>query len=81
LRDGGVWVLASTPLDDETKGALDAMGPVRYIVGADAVHHLYLGEYQKAYPDAKMVAVQEAIDKKAKEGIRFDGCMFFFPRI
>jgi hypothetical protein len=36
-------VLASTPLDTETKTALEAMGPVKYIVGPNGGHHLYLG--------------------------------------
>jgi len=73
LRDGAVWVLASTPLTDETKAKLDELGPVKWIVGADAVHHMYLGDFKKQYPNAKMVAVKEAIDKKAKEGLEFHG--------
>ena len=43
LSSGDVWVLASTPLNDVTKAKLDELGPVKYIVGADAVHHLFLG--------------------------------------
>ena len=43
LSSGDVWVLASTPLCDATKTKLDELGPVKYIVGGDAVHHLYLG--------------------------------------
>jgi hypothetical protein len=31
------------------------------------------GEFQKAYPEAKLIAVQAAIDKKGGEGLRFDG--------
>ena len=30
LRSGGVWVLASTPLDAETKAKLQELGPVKY---------------------------------------------------
>ena len=30
LKAGGVWVLASTPLDTETKTRIDALGPVKY---------------------------------------------------
>ena len=30
LHDGGVWVLASTPLEAETKTKLDELGPVKY---------------------------------------------------
>jgi hypothetical protein len=29
LKTGGVWVLASTPLDDETKSKLQELGPVQ----------------------------------------------------
>lgn len=29
MRDGGVWVLASTPLDAETKEKLGELGPVK----------------------------------------------------
>ena len=30
LKAGGVWVLASTPLDADTKTRIDALGPVKY---------------------------------------------------
>jgi len=30
LQKGGVWILASTPLDAETKTSLDKLGPVKY---------------------------------------------------
>jgi len=73
LPDGGVWVLASTPLNDETKKKINELGPVKYIIGPDAVHHLYLGEFKKEYPDAKLIAVEEAIKKKESEGLVFDG--------
>ncbi|EPQ53608.1 hypothetical protein GLOTRDRAFT_78633 [Gloeophyllum trabeum ATCC 11539] len=73
LASGDVWVLASTPLNDATKSKLQELGPVKYIVGADAVHTLYLGEFKRAYPNAKLVAVQEAIKKKQNEGLMFDG--------
>ncbi|KAF7334270.1 hypothetical protein MSAN_02388600 [Mycena sanguinolenta] len=43
LTNGGVWVLASTALNPETKAKLDELGPVQYIISADAVHHLFLG--------------------------------------
>jgi len=73
LQKGGVWILASTPLDGETKTTLDKMGPVKYIVGADAVHHLYVGDYKKAYPDAKLIAPEEAISRHGDKELAFDG--------
>jgi len=68
-----VWVLASTPLNDVTKSKLAELGPVKWIIGADAVHHMFLGEFKKEYPDAKLIAVEEAIQKKTQEGLKFDG--------
>ena len=32
LQDGGVWVLASTPLDAETKSKLQELGPVKCVI-------------------------------------------------
>ncbi|QRV73494.1 hypothetical protein RhiJN_01508 [Ceratobasidium sp. AG-Ba] len=72
LESGDVWLLASTPADDATKTKLSEIGPVKYIIGADAVHHLYLNEYKKLYPDAKVIGVPGLVAKK--EGVlKFDG--------
>ncbi|OCH87133.1 hypothetical protein OBBRIDRAFT_176283 [Obba rivulosa] len=73
MQNGDVWVLASTPLTDETKNKLDEIGPVKWIIGADAVHHLYLDEFKKAYPQAKLIAENEAVKKKAGTDLKFDG--------
>ena len=43
LQNGDVWVLASTPLTESTRQTLDKLGPVKYIVGGDIEHTLYLG--------------------------------------
>ncbi|KAG6914966.1 hypothetical protein DXG01_014189 [Tephrocybe rancida] len=73
LRNGGVWVLASTPLEPETKAKIDELGPVKFIVGADAVHYLYIGDFKKAYPEAKLIAPVEAIQNHPDKTLVFDG--------
>jgi len=73
MKDGGVWVLASTPLDEETKSTLDKIGPVRFIIGADAVHHLFLGQYKKAYPSAKVIGPEAALERTEDKSLKFDG--------
>lgn len=70
LKEGGVWVLASSPLNDVTKNKLAELGEVRYviiiddfaggfllilvynrwIVGADAVHYMFLGTFTADLP-------------------------------
>ncbi|CUA70786.1 hypothetical protein RSOLAG22IIIB_09123 [Rhizoctonia solani] len=72
LQSGDVWVLASTPLNDATKAKLNELGPVKYICGADAVHHLFLGQYKREYPEAKVIGVAALIEKKKGE-FEFDG--------
>ena len=43
LSNGDLWVAASTPLDADTKSKLEDLGgKVKYIIGLDAVHNLYL---------------------------------------
>ncbi|TBU55408.1 hypothetical protein BD310DRAFT_933782 [Dichomitus squalens] len=73
LRSGDVWVLASTPLCESTKTKLRELGPVKWIIGADEYHHLYLAEFKREYPEAKLVAVEAAREKKATYGLTFDG--------
>ncbi|PBK80535.1 hypothetical protein ARMGADRAFT_1056159 [Armillaria gallica] len=75
LQNGGVWVLASTPLDDETRTKLNELGPVQYIIGADAVHHLFLtlAEFKTAYPHAKLIAPEDVIKRYDNKDLKFDG--------
>ncbi|KAI1792382.1 hypothetical protein LXA43DRAFT_1093625 [Ganoderma leucocontextum] len=84
LRNGDVWVLASTPLNDPTKAKLREIGTVKHvhlclgtvwIIGADIYHHMFLADFKKEYPDAKVIAVDAAKTKKAVAGagLKFDG--------
>ena len=54
LPSGGLLLHSPVPLDPPTRQALDALGPVRWIVGPSKVHHLYLGDYASAYPAAQL---------------------------
>jgi len=72
LQSGDVWILASSPLNDETKGTIDSMGPVKYICAADAEHSMYLAEYKKAYPGAKLIGIPALVEKK-RGIVEFDG--------
>jgi len=63
LADGGVWLIASTPLTEATKKRLAELGEVKYIVGPDVVHNLFLPEYYSAYPSASLIGVVGHLDK------------------
>jgi hypothetical protein len=52
MSDGGLFVHCPVALDDETRGAVDALGPVRAVVASSLFHHLYVGQWMAAYPSA-----------------------------
>ncbi|KAL1941902.1 hypothetical protein VTO73DRAFT_6902 [Trametes versicolor] len=66
LSTGEVWVMASTPLTDETKAKLAELGEVKYLVAGNAFHYLFLKQYKDAYPDAKTIG-SEDIHVKVKD--------------
>ncbi len=52
LSDGGLFVHSPVALDDATRRAVDALGEVRAVVAPSLFHHLYVGEWMRAYPSA-----------------------------
>lgn len=56
LADGGLFVHSPVALDAETRVAVDALGPVKAVVAPSLFHHLYIGEWARAYPGASFSA-------------------------
>ena len=56
LCDGSLWVWSPIRLSEALKAALNQQGPVRYLVSPNKMHHLFLGEWVQAWPDAKLYA-------------------------
>jgi hypothetical protein len=54
LSGGGVLVHSPGPLDDEVRRAIDSLGPVRALVAPNLLHHLFLRENVRAYPQARV---------------------------
>lgn len=71
MRDGKLWLVPSTPLDEPTKAKIDAMGQVAYLVAPDNVHHLFLKDFHAAYPAAKVVGTQGHEEKRPD--VKFSG--------
>ncbi|CAH7677057.1 hypothetical protein PPACK8108_LOCUS13654, partial [Phakopsora pachyrhizi] len=63
LSDSSVWLLASTPLSDETKDSLNDFGPVKYVALADIEHTSFAKEYRLAYPEAKFFGPEGVSEK------------------
>jgi hypothetical protein len=56
LSDGSLWVCSPIRLDDNLKGAVEALGPVCYLVSPNKIHHLFMGDWARAWPEAKLYA-------------------------
>jgi hypothetical protein len=56
LRDGALWICSPIVLTAPLRSALDALGAVAYLVAPNKLHHLFLGDWTRAYPGAALWA-------------------------
>jgi hypothetical protein len=56
LHGGDLWVCSPIPRDAELRGELDSLGPVRHLVSPNKLHHLFLGDWSRAFPEARLYA-------------------------
>lgn len=64
LPDGGLLIHSPVGLDTDTRRALDALGPVRWVLGPCKVHHFYLADFAAAYPEAALLAAPGLPEKR-----------------
>ena len=71
IRLGGGDLLLHSPvsLDPALREALDRIGRVRWVVGPSKVHHLFLGDYVRAYPSAELCGAPGLPEKR--QDLRF----------
>lgn len=73
LTDGGLFVWSPIALTPELKAAVDALGPVAHVVSPNKIHHLSMGEWQDAYPSAKLYAAPGLAAKR--QDLRFEATL------
>ncbi len=71
LPDDRLLVYSPVELDADLRAGIDALGQVAYVVAPNKVHHLFVGDYVKAYPEAKLLGAPGLADKR--KDLRFDG--------
>jgi len=54
LSGGGLWVWSPIHLDPQLRNEVEALGKPAHLVSPNKIHHLFLGEWKAAYPDAKL---------------------------
>ena len=70
LSDGSLFVWSPIALSPPLKREIDALGPVRCLVSPNLLHHLFLGEWKAAYPDARLFAPPGL--RKRRKALAFD---------
>jgi len=66
LSDDSLFIHSPVALTADLRFELGALGDVRHIVSPNKLHHLYMGEWQSAYPDAKIYA-SPGLHKKRRD--------------
>ena len=56
LDDDSLFILSPIQLKPDIRADIDMLGAVKYLVSPNHLHHLYLGDWSQAYPDAKLYA-------------------------
>ncbi|KAF2086478.1 hypothetical protein K490DRAFT_44048 [Saccharata proteae CBS 121410] len=67
LQNGSLAVFSPVALTPEVKEHVQSMGEVRYIAALDAEHHIFLGPWHEAYPQAKVLGPESLPEKRAKQ--------------
>jgi hypothetical protein len=67
LTSGALAVFSPVALTEAAKAKVAEMGgQVRYIVALDYEHHIFMSEWAKAYPEAKLVGMEGLAEKRKK---------------
>lgn len=64
LADGGLWLHSPILIDDTLRAALDAIGPVHYIVAPNKAHHLFAKKCLAMYPQAHLFGAPGLEEKR-----------------
>jgi hypothetical protein len=56
LSDGRLFVWSPITLSAALKREIDRLGPVRFLVSPNLLHHLFLKEWKAVYPEARLYA-------------------------
>jgi hypothetical protein len=64
LADGGLWLHSPILIEETLRTQLDALGPVKYIVAPNMVHHLFAKKCLAMYPQARLFGAPGLAEKR-----------------
>ena len=63
LSSGGLWVWSPIALDAGLKAEIGALGTPAHLISPNKLHHLFVGEWAAAWPEAKIWALPSVVKK------------------
>jgi hypothetical protein len=79
LSDGSLFVWSPVALSGSLSASVNAVGPVRYLVSPNALHHLFLAEWKVAYPAARLYATRRL--RRKRQDLKFDAELSDAPEL
>ncbi|PQA85490.1 DUF4336 domain-containing protein [Hyphococcus luteus] len=64
LPGGALWIWSPIELTPDLREAVEALGAPAHLVSPNKIHHLFLGEWKDAYPQAKLWGPASTIKKR-----------------
>jgi hypothetical protein len=64
LKSGELLLHSPVALDDATRRAVESIGRPRWLIGPNKVHHLFLGDWVRAFPDAILCGAPGLAEKR-----------------
>jgi Domain of unknown function (DUF4336) len=64
LNHSSLFVISPIQLTPDIQADVARLGTVKYLVSPNHLHHLYLGDWSQAYPDAKVYASPRLASKR-----------------
>ncbi len=71
LADGSLFIWSPVAPDDALRAEIDALGPVAHLVAPNSLHHVFIGDWKRAYPAARLWAAPGLAAKRGD--LAFDG--------
>ncbi|MDE2330061.1 MAG: DUF4336 domain-containing protein [Bradyrhizobium sp.] len=71
LSGGNLFIWSPVALTDDLRAEVNTLGKVRYLVAPNSLHHLFIADWKRAYPDAQIYAAPRLREKR--QDVAFDG--------
>ncbi|MDY6900721.1 MAG: DUF4336 domain-containing protein [Cyanobacteriota bacterium] len=66
LKDNSLFIISPIRFTEDIRTDIDELGTVKYIVSPNNIHHLHMGDWSQAYPEARLYA-SPRLDSKRKD--------------